>query len=131
MGEATYLTTHIGGTARVLPSVLVTLCEAADRQSPSLVSDAGSLVAVFARSLHGDQGTPQGSRGSCLRLTGDGLSGPEDVEDDQGLRFIVHAERQEAVVTELGLAELRLTVARLYRPGVPWLVTELAEGPPG
>jgi hypothetical protein len=29
-----------------------------------------------------------------------------------------------AVLTELGLAELRLTAAQLYLPGVPWLVDQ-------
>ena len=59
-----------------------------------------------------------------LTGTGAGLSDPEDVEDDQGLRFVVHTERQDAVLTELGLAELRLTAARLYLPGVPGLVDQ-------
>jgi hypothetical protein len=52
------------------------------------------------------------------------LSDPEDVKDDQGLRFVVNTERQDAVLTKLGLAELRLTAARLYLPGVPWLVDQ-------
>jgi hypothetical protein len=38
--------------------------------------------------------------------------------------FVVHPERQDAVFIKLGLAELRLTAARLHRPGVPWLVDQ-------
>src|SRR5260370_39764302 len=53
---------------------------------------------------------------------GVGLSGPEDVEDDQDFGALVNAERQEPVLAKLGLAELRLVPARVHRRGVLWRI---------